>query len=327
MAEIAIVDIDEPGFAERLLDAWREYGFVAVTNHSISPSLFREMRSLLVRLFELDDETKRDLRITPDNYRGFIPLGFFTPNRPEASGTGADSYEGFKLHWECPTDHPVRRECGLYGPNVWPADLPEMRDVVLAYWSACDALASRLLTATAPSLGIGADTLLAWHEAPLTNMTLLHYPATDTASTGIHAHKDTNVITLLHPDPAGGLAVRGQDGAWFDVRCPPEAVLVNVGEMLELWSGGELIAAPHRVVNSTGRDRYTFPYFVVPRHDITVEPLVECRADFSRRPMPVGELSAEVWRTNWPDQAASAAGHDLGTLDRNPTPASNDAGV
>ena len=149
-------------------------------------------------------------------------------------------------------------------------------------------------------------------------MTLLHYPSQPAASdtVGIHPHKDTNVITLLHPDPVGGLEVRTSDGAWVEPDAPPDALVVNVGEMLELWSGGDFSATPHRVINRTGAERYSFPYFVVPRHDIVVRPVVEPRPGFDHPPMPVGPLSAEVWRTNWPDESPSTAGYDLGTLDR-----------
>ncbi len=62
--------------------------------------------------------------------------------------------------------------------------------------------------------------------------------------------------------------------------------------------------------------RYSFPFFVVPNHDVVVAPLVPCRPGFEKQPMRVGELSAEVWRTNWPGEAPSAPDHDLGALDR-----------
>jgi isopenicillin N synthase-like dioxygenase len=261
---------------------------------------------------------KQRLQIEPDNYRGFIPLGFFTPNRAEANGDRGDRYEGYKLHWECPPDHPVAAECDLYGPNRWPTSLPDLRSVIGAYWAACEQASAPMLDAFADALGVEPATFRSWHEAPLTNMTLLHYPPQPPASDtmGIHPHKDTNVITLLHPDPVGGLEVRAADGTWLEPDAPPDALVVNVGEMLELWSGGEFTATPHRVINRTGRDRYSFPFFVVPRHDIVVDSLVERQRGFVTAPMPVGPLSAEVWRTNWPDEAPSTAGFDLGTLDR-----------
>ena len=315
---IPIVDARSATYGAELRSACEEIGFVSVVGHGIPVELFERVRSSLRALFALDDEAKVAGRITPTNYRGFIPLGFFTPNRAEANGDRGDQYEGYKLHWECPPGHPVAAECELYGPNRWPAALPDLASTIAEYWAACDAAAAPMLDAFAAVLGVSAAEFRGWHDAPLTNMTLLHYPAQPPASdiTGIHPHKDTNVITLLHPDPVGGLEVRGLDGEWVEVDAPPDALVVNVGEMLELWSGGRFVATPHRVINRSGEERYSFPFFVVPNHAVVVEPLVPCIDGFDKAPQPVGPLSAEVWRTNWPDEVPSTAGHDLGTLDR-----------
>ena len=293
---------------------------MSVVGHGIPIEAFGRVRALLHDLFGLDDRHKRDLQITPTDYRGFIPLGFFTPNRAEVNGRQGDQYEGYKLHWECPPGHPVAGECDLYGPNRWPDALPALRAAITDYWAACDAAAGPMLDAFADGMAVDRATFRRWHEAPLTNMTLLHYPAQPpaTAATGIHPHKDTNVVTLLHPDPVGGLEVRAADGSWLDVDAPADALVVNVGEMLELWSGGRYRATPHRVINRSGAARYSFPFFVVPNHAVVVEPIIDPRPGFDKAPMPVGPLSAEVWRTNWPDEAPSTAGHDLGSLDRNP---------
>ena len=115
-------------------------------------------------------------------------------------------------------------------------------------------------------------------------------------------------------DPAGGLDVQGHDGRWTEAVGPPEALLVNVGDLLELWSGGRFVSTPHRVVNRTCSDRYSVPYFAVPNYRVVVEPLVEPVPGFRRDPVPVGEVSAEVWRTNWPDEDPSESGYHLGTL-------------
>lgn len=315
---IPVVDARSAAFADEFRTACEQIGFVSVVGHSIPIQLFERVRTTLRALFALPPTAKAAGRITPDDYRGFIPLGFFTPNRVEANGDRGDQYEGYKLHWECPPGHPAAAECDLYGPNRWPAELPELREVIGEYWAACEAAAAPMLAAFAEVLGVSAAEFASWHDAPLTNMTLLHYPAQPPAAevTGIHPHKDTNVITLLHPDPVGGLEVRDRDGGWIDVDAPPDAVVVNVGEMLELWSGGRFPATPHRVINRSGEERYSFPYFVVPNHAVTVAPLGPRIDGFDTPPMPVGALSAEVWRTNWPDERPSAVGHDLGTLDR-----------
>ena len=191
-----------------------------------------------------------------------------------------------------------------------------MAEVVLEYWVGCDRLSATLLEALADASGIDPTALLALFDAPLTNMTLLHYPPGPPTgeSLGIHPHKDISAVTILQPDPAGGLDVQGRDGRWIEAVGPPEALLVNVGDLLELWSGGRFVSTPHRVVNRTDNDRYSAPYFAVPNHGVVVKPLIEPVPGFRRDPIPVGEVSAEVWRTNWPDEDPSGAGYHLGTL-------------
>jgi isopenicillin N synthase-like dioxygenase len=97
-------------------------------------------------------------------------------------------------------------------------------------------------------------------------MSLLHPSPSvpNEASYGIHPHKDTNVFTILHPDPVGGLLVRTTAGEWVEATCPPGALLVNTGDMMELWSGGRFVSTPHQVVNTRGGNVMHFPIFLRP---------------------------------------------------------------
>ena len=257
--------------------------------------------------------TNTSAPVTRDNYRGYIPFGFFTPN--DGSGT-ADQYEGYKLHWQVELDDPVVNQNSLYGPNIWPAASPDLRRAALAYWSQMDRLAYALMDVFSHALGLSLDHLRNQFAAPLTNMTLLHYPPQPAQDTGfgIHAHKDTDALTIIAPDPTGGLEVRMPDGTWHQVSCPEGGFIVNIGDMLELWSAGRFVSTPHRVVNKSGRERYSFPYFAVPSHDVTVQPLVPPPPGFDRPPVHCGHWSAETWRTNWPDEAANTATPELGTI-------------
>ena len=177
-----------------------------------------------------------------------------------------------------------------------------------------DRLALTLLAALAEGLGLPQLALTEPFEWPLTNMTLLHYPPQDTAAGyGIHPHKDTDALTIISPDPVGGLEVRTRDG-WISPDCAPGGFVVNIGDMLELWSGGRLVSTPHRVINRSGRERHSFPYFAVPRHDVTVRPLLPPVPGFERPAVHCGHWSAEIWRTNWPDEDVTEATPDLGTL-------------
>ncbi|MEM7431237.1 MAG: 2OG-Fe(II) oxygenase family protein [Pseudomonadota bacterium] len=310
IATIALDRADPTSLETALTDI----GFVQVIDHEISPALINAVRRSLIEYFALSDAAKMADQITRDNYRGFIPLGFFSPNQ---GGGGADRYEGYKLHAEVAVDDPIRTECDLYGPNRWPESTPDVRRFVSAYWRECDRVSTVLLGIIAEILDVNVETFLAKFSSPLTNMTLLHYPpqSADEAGVGIHAHKDTDVLTMLINDPAGGLFVKARTSDdWIEVAGPPDALIVNVGDMLELFSGGRLVSTPHKVVNSTGAERYSFPYFVVPRHDVVVAALVEPLDGFDRSPVHVGDVSREVWRTNWPDTESSRPEFDLGTL-------------
>lgn len=317
---IPVVDLSGSvdAYAHAVIDAVESIGFVAVTGHGVAQSQIDAMRTLLVDLFDLSDGVKVDQAITRSNYRGFIPLGFFTPNRDDPDAPAPDAYEGFKVHREVSADNPVCAQSEIYGPNRWPPQLPKMADIVLDYWAGCDRLATQLLAIFEDALGLAEGDLQQRFEHPVTNMTLLHYPPTepDENRFGIHPHKDTNVITVLYPDPVGGLFARTRAGEWIEATCPSDALLINVGDMLEIWSGGRFVSTPHKVINVSGSQRYAFPWFLAPSHDQVVEPLVDLAPGFDRSdPIHVGDWSLEVWRTNWPDAAPVDDHLHLGTLD------------
>jgi len=123
-------------------------------------------------------------------------------------------------------------------------------------------------------------------------------------------------LTILAQDPVGGLEVRCRgEQRWIRAEPPGDALTVNIGDLLELWSGGYLVSTLHRVVNTTGAQRYSFPYFAVPRYDTIVEPLRTRQPGFDREPVHVGDVSREVWLTNWPDAPPISAEVDPGTLE------------
>ena len=312
---IPTVDLaqDDDEIRPTLEQALCEMGFVLVRGHGITRELVSDLRGHLIDYFNRPLAEKMAERITPDNYRGYIPMGFFSPNR---EGEKPDHYEGYKLHTETPLDDPIRNSCELYGPNRWPQQPAGLRATTEAFWQACEATGERLLRLIARIMGVDEGDFLAGFHQPLTNMTLLHYPPSDPGDGfGIHPHKDTDALTLLFPDEVGGLWLRPHaQPDWLEVKADPDTLVVNIGDLLELWSGGYFVSTPHKVVNVSGRERYSFPFFMVPRHDVVVEPLIPCQPGFVRSPVPVGAVSREVWRTNWPEAVPEDTGFDLGTL-------------
>ncbi len=293
-----------------------DVGFLLVKDHGICASLITELRNVIQQFFLLPLTTKQDYRITQDNYRGYIPLGFFDSNQGDYL---SDRYEGYKLHLETSPLDPICQQCDLYGANVWPDEIRPLKTLLLRYWSECDRLRDLLLNAFATILDLPDDFFTAKFVQSLTNMTLLHYPPIQSGPNedqfGIHPHKDTDVLTILAPDEVGGLWLRPRGHQeWISAQASGECMIVNIGDMLEIWSGGYFISTPHKVVSPVEKSRFSFPYFAVPRFDTFIEPACTLQPGFERAGIHCGDVSREVWRTNWPATRSEDASIHLGTL-------------
>lgn len=294
-----------------LLHAMTQTGFVILQGTGVPVEVLAKMRAAVKAVFDAPRAEFRDFTVQKSNYRGYVPLAYFTPN---AGSARPDQYEAWKLHWEVSAADPICAECTLYGPNRWPPLAQEVKAAVLDYWAAMDRLNAVVLRTLSQALGMDAEGVLSMLDKPLTNMTLLNYPPAKPteASWGIHPHKDFNFLTFLAHDPVGGLEVRTKEGDWVDARCDEGEYVVNIGDMLELLSGGRLVSTPHRVVNTSGVQRQSFPYFSVPRFDVIVEPLLPRLAGFARASLQSGAASHDIWYSNWPDEAVKDASIDLG---------------
>lgn len=313
MTQIPKIDIsgpiDQNKLASSLVEAFSDTGFCFISGHGIDRSLIDKLRLLIKELFVLPPRMLQQYRVQQKNYRGYVPLGFFTPN----DGGNSDLYAAWKLHWEAPAELTSRST--IFGTNRWPP-VPGLRDTILHYWVLLEDLASKLLQAIEVGLELPIDSLNQWFKAPLTNMTLLHYPATGKKNLGFHPHKDFAVLTILPHDPVGGLQVMSREGEWINVVGREDAFLVNAGDILEVWSGGRLRSAPHRVVNWSGQERISFPWFAVPEPELNIEPLVEPMPNFDRATLNCGDASLAVWSSNWPE-AQPPTGIALAEFDGN----------
>lgn len=324
-AELATVDIsslfasdagaasatDRAHCRTALHHALRDTGFAVLRGAGVPPQTLHNMRLAVAAVFDTPRHRYRDAVVQKNNYRGYVPLAYFAPN---AGGARADQYEAWKLHWPAPADDPICKASALYGPNRWPPVDFDVQGAVLAYWSEMTRVNDAVLVALCEALGLDAARVMAMMEKPLTNMTLLNYPPTtpEQAGWGIHPHKDFNFLTLLAHDPVGGLEVRAPDGTWIEADCAEQEYVLNVGDMLELLTGGRLVSTPHRVTNRSARQRQSFPYFSVPRFDVVVEPLLPTVSGFQRSPLESGAASHDIWYSNWPDESLTDAAIDLG---------------
>jgi isopenicillin N synthase-like dioxygenase len=276
---IPIVDISALGGADRaqheavvsrLRDAAEHVGFLYVSGHGIPEPVLAALRAAAERFFALPAEEKMKVYIGQSkNHRGYVPEG----EEVFAGGT-PDSKEAFDLSIDLPADDPDYLGGNpLLGPNQWPEGLAEFRDSVTAYYQAAFALGRRLLRGFSEALGLPEHTLDPFVTKPPSQLRLIHYPYNAGASDrpGIGAHTDYEVFTLLLPT-APGLEVMNDAGEWIDAPPVPGALVVNIGDMLEVWSNGTFTATSHRV-RRVSEERYSFPLFFACDYWTTVEPL------------------------------------------------------
>ena len=162
---------------------------------------------------------------------------------------------------------------------------------VRAYQAAALATAHGVLEALAATLGVPGFFAARMSE-PQCRLRFLHYPSCDRLADGSAPvfstpHTDYGAITLLAVDGLPGLEVL-HDGAWTPVAAAPGSVIVQLGDMLARWTNDRYRSTPHRVVGSSGADRFSIPFFVNPDPHTVVSTIPSCvTADHPERYEPV----------------------------------------
>jgi isopenicillin N synthase-like dioxygenase len=193
-----------------------------------------------------------------------------------------DLKEGFDLMRELAPDDPdVRAGKPLHGPNQWPGDLPGFRAAILAYYAAMEDLAKLLLCGMALSLDLDEHWFADKTRKALAYLRLLHYPPQqgliDEREIGCGAHSDYGCLTILAQDEVGGLQLRNSAGDWIEAPPIPGTFVINLGDQMARWTNERYQATPHRVINRSGRERYSIPFFFDPDYDAVIECLPTCQ--------------------------------------------------
>jgi len=255
--------------ALRLGAAARDSGFCYVTGHGISPMLIQRVIKQTKALFSQPLEEKMRLYIGQSrNHRGYVPEG-----EEVFTGGTRDRKEAFDLGLELPADdRDVLSGTPMLGPNPWP-ELPAFREDVSAYYDAVFNLGNLLFRGFAMALGLEEDHFTRRVTKPPSQLRLIHYPYNPNAvdTVGIGAHTDYECFTILLPT-APGLEVMNGAGEWIDAPPIEGAFIVNVGDLMEVWTNGEFVATSHRV-RRVQQERYSFAMFCTCDYYTVVEPL------------------------------------------------------
>lgn len=268
--------------AEQLRQACEERGFFYITNHGVDETLITEVFTQSRAFFAQTMEAKCaiDKRHSSCN-RGYEPLRAQTLE----AGAPPDLKESFYAGREIAADDP-RVMAGRFntGPNQWPDALPAFREVMEHYYAAAHQLGETLVRGLAVSLAMPErffDDYL--HDAAAT-LRLLHYPPQPgnplPGEKGCGEHTDFGGITLLLQDSLGGLQVRDVKAQrWIDAPPVPGTYVVNIGDLFARWTNNRYVSTLHRVINVSGRERYSVPFFFTGNPLHRVECIPTCLND------------------------------------------------
>ena len=274
---IDLSDFQDPDGRARISKEVREaclaVGFFLIKGHGVSKEICDGAALAAKRYFAMPASDREGDLIDERFRRGYMPPS-------EGPRAALESYE---LSIDLPLDDPdVVAGHFLHGPNRWPERHPWVRSAVEPYLDAVLALGERLERLFALSLDLDEDFFVKLCKKPTFHMRLMHnLPQTEEEKKEVMTvgeHSDFGMLTILMQDPNGGLELQLRGGEWVKAPYVEDTFVINVGDMLELWTNDLYVSTPHRVIGLTGRDRYSIPAFFCPAFGTLVECIPSCLA-------------------------------------------------
>ena len=291
---------DKMAVAKQIRWALSNAGFMYVKNHGVAQDFVDQVFDVTRHFFDLPMERKMALHVSRSDValRGYIePFGENTD-----PGKTRDLKECFDIGPER-----ANLEGPFFGPNQWPDGFPEFQELVYGYHRKMVALSKTLLKGIALSLDLPEAHFEGLMRDPISIQRLLHYPPQPANAApgekGCGAHTDFGGLTLLLQDENPGLQVWDRHSkSWIHAVPVPGTYVVNLGDMIARWTNDQYRSTLHRVVNMSGRERYSVPFFFSGNPDHVVECLPTCLApgEAPRYPaVTVEEHHREMYRRTY----------------------------
>ena len=268
--ELSFKDIEKgDSFSINILkEALAAHGFFSITDHGLSQELVDKCYRCSKDFFDLNYETKNEYSsIGSKGARGYTPKGIET-----AVGEKIADQKEFWHHGPI-VDKTFDKKIP---ENLSISELPDFNKNFDELYSELHKIGSRVLSVISLSLGLDKDFFTPWIEKGNSLLRSIHYPPVD-GNTNPHrarAHTDINLITLLIGAEEGGLEVLNKDGSWIKVEPSSNAIVCNIGDMMQLVTDKSLVSTTHRVIQdikAKSKPRYSIPFFLHPAPSVLLK--------------------------------------------------------
>ncbi len=274
-------------------EACRTSGFFVIVGHGVAPDLVQSMYDVTLDFFHQPEEWKKQWDCEPGDP---TIRGLFRRESSVSAGenvhTAPDLCQLFTVNQLGESTVAERAELGDASPvwsrpNVWPDRPAEFRSTWTTYYGAMSGLALQLMQLCAMGLRLPEDFFTPLIDVHISNLTANWYPpvVTDPALEQYRKgpHSDWGTLTLLYQDGVGGLEVLGKSGEWLEVPVIPDSFVVNIGDLMAVWTNDQWVSTKHRVlVPPTGgrtKERVSIPFFHQPNWSTSIECLPSCTSE------------------------------------------------
>lgn len=274
--------------------ACRDIGFLGLTGHNISKSLRKETLEVSRQFFAQDESEKNKIHIS--NYQNCIGYQHLGQN---VTQNKRDQHEGIDIY---KTTHNASH-APFNVDFAWPAYPHSFESVFADYIAECLQLGQTVMSAIALSLHLPSTYFDNKCDESFYVLRVLHYPLHDDIGNefgewGCGEHRDYGCLTFINCDNTSDcLEVQNCNGIFGKVNVntvDDDCFIVNLGDMLNLWSGGLYQSTLHRVLppkrknvckesikfneRNVGKDvneigRISVPFFYEPNWETMIEPI------------------------------------------------------
>ncbi len=264
-------------FIRDLDRACRDLGFFFLIGHGLDDTLntcFRAAQDF----FNLPICEKEKISISKSScHRGWYRL--HEEILDPIQNAAGDYKEGLKIGFDCPPDHPrIKAGVPLHGANQWP-DIEGWQAVMQHNYNLLSDLSRELMQALALALVLPADYFADYLTDPMATLSPLRYPPQQGEVLGAGAHTDFGCLSLVAQLDADGLEIKTRDGDWLPVPFYPDALAVNLGDMMARWTNDLYRSPPHRVINRQPHHRHSLAFFFDPDPETDLSAFPSCLAE------------------------------------------------